>query len=74
MISPVAVCAPLTHYVEAAVELADPVSGPALAHLADLGPLVEVRVEALHAGQRLGAVVASHCIDVALAGRGRGKL
>ena len=41
----------LTHYVEAAVQLADSVSRPPLAHLADLRPLVEVGVEPLHAGQ-----------------------
>ncbi len=41
----------LTHYIEAAIQLADSVSSPTLAHLPDLRPLVEVWVKPLHAGQ-----------------------
>lgn len=58
---------PLTNYIEAAVEFADSISSPTLAHFADLRPLVEVWVEALHTGQRRHAVVASHRVHETLA-------
>lgn len=59
---------PLTHYIEAAVELADSVPGSSLAHLADLQPLVEVRIKPLHAGERRHAVIPSNSIHVTLTG------
>lgn len=59
---------PLTHYIEAAVELADSVPGSSLAHLADLQPLVEVRIKPLHAGERRHAVISSNSVHVTLTG------
>lgn len=60
---------PLTHDVEAAVEFADAVPCPPLPHLPDLHPLVQMGVEALDAGQRSHAVVASHGVHKVLAER-----
>lgn len=53
---------PLTHYIEAAIEFADSISSPTLSHLADLCPLVEMRIKPFHTGQWRHAVVASHSI------------
>lgn len=59
-----------THNVEATVELADSVPGPPLAHLADLCPLVQMRIKPLHTGKRRHSVVAAHCVHKVLERRG----
>lgn len=55
-----------THNIEATVELADSVPGPPLAHLADLCPLIQMRIKPLHAGKRRHSVVAAHCVHKVL--------
>lgn len=56
----------VTNNVEASVEFADTVSSAPLAHLSHICPFVEMRVEALHAGQRRDAVISPDRVHIAL--------
>ncbi len=56
----------LTNNVEASVEFADAVSGAPLTHLSHICPFVQMRVEALHTGQRRDAIISPDRVHIAL--------